>query len=47
MDHKVSVKCKTLKPLRGKIGQNLGNLGLSVYYLAMIQKAQSMKEKSC
>lgn len=47
MDHKVSVKCKTLKLLRDKIGQHLGNLGFSVYYLAMIQKAQSMKEKSC
>ena len=44
MDHRLNVKCKTIKFLEGKIEEKLDDLGYGNPFLNTTPKAQSMKE---
>ena len=44
MDHRLKLKCKTIKLLEDKIGESLGDLERSDDVLGTIPKARSMKE---
>ena len=41
----INVKCKSIKLLEDKIGENISDLVLGDEFLDFIPKAQSMKEK--
>ena len=45
MDHKPYVKRETVKLLEENVGENIYDVESSKYFLAMMPKAQSVKEK--